>query len=46
MSSGYVPTSTIKVDEDDKEMVEKLTKFMNNLSDHEDVIKVHNNAEM
>ncbi|RIA99231.1 transcriptional regulator TACO1-like protein [Glomus cerebriforme] len=45
MSSEYIPTSTIIVDENDKELVEKLTRFMNNLNDHEDVIKVHNNAE-
>ncbi|GBC09067.1 hypothetical protein RclHR1_00860005 [Rhizophagus clarus] len=46
MSSGYIPTSTIKIDESDKELMEKLTRFMNNLNDHEDVIKVHNNAEL
>ena len=46
MSSGYIPTSTVKVDEDDKELVEKLTRFVNNLNVHEDVIKVHNNIEM
>ncbi|CAG8448191.1 11831_t:CDS:2 [Rhizophagus irregularis] len=45
MSSGYIPTSTIKLNEDDKDLMEKFTRFMNNLNDHEDVIKVHNNAE-
>ncbi|CAG8637231.1 14045_t:CDS:2 [Funneliformis mosseae] len=44
-SSGYIPTSTVKIDEDDKELVEKFTRFMNNLNDHEDIVKVHNNAE-
>lgn len=46
MSSGYIPTSTIKLNEDDKDLMEKFTRFMNNLNEHEDVIKVHNNAEL
>ncbi|CAG8779987.1 35870_t:CDS:2 [Racocetra persica] len=45
MSSGYIPTSTVKVDNDDKELIDKLNKFIKSLNDHEDVIGFHNNAE-
>ncbi|CAG8487841.1 8861_t:CDS:2 [Racocetra fulgida] len=45
MSSGYIPTSTVKVDNDDKELIDKLNKFIKSLNDHEDVVGFHNNAE-
>ncbi|CAG8655069.1 13735_t:CDS:2, partial [Cetraspora pellucida] len=45
MSSGYIPTSTIQIDNDDKELIDKLNKFIKSLNDHEDVVGFHNNAE-
>ncbi|CAG8437992.1 7520_t:CDS:2 [Diversispora eburnea] len=45
MNSGYIPSSTITVSNDDKELVDKLTKFIKSLNENDDVITFHNNAE-
>ncbi|CAG8807899.1 2568_t:CDS:2, partial [Gigaspora rosea] len=38
MSNGYIPSTTVKVDNDDKELLDKLNKFIKTLNDHEDVV--------
>ncbi|KAF0524794.1 DUF28-domain-containing protein [Gigaspora margarita] len=45
MSNGYIPSTTVKVDNDDKELLDKLNKFIKSLNDHEEVVGFHNNAE-
>ncbi|RHZ86742.1 hypothetical protein Glove_46g132 [Diversispora epigaea] len=44
MNSGYIPSSTITVGNDDKELIDKLTKFIKSLNEHDDIITFHNNA--